>query len=548
MKKEWLWLSLLPLAVAGCFVLLIVLVENLQQRLVDEKKLALARTASDLSELLADQQPRVDDQSVYRSVGIETRLVLDGRFDDWPALQPEVLGLSYLLEIQFAYTAETLNYELRTGADDRFLYLHYRIMDDFVVYRAVNHPSVHRNDHIQLAFLDSDARFRRFTIAATQPGYVEAMEIGGNGRALRALPQINGRWLATENGYNVELQIPRQLLSDRFSTLVSDVDNESDRTIRCMIGRSHTADENQLGYLVSSPTMLEKMLKRQQEQGELALASFEASMNRLRLQVLVAAGLAMAVALILVMLMARRMHRLQHEAQTEIERIRQYNDYLEKMAGRLSHELQTPVSVIRSSIEHLLAGEGEGSVYVDRASEGVQRLATILEKMAEARRLEEALDEDEIIRFNLADVVGGCVEGYRLAWPDVTFDLSIEADDVPVTGIPELLAQAFDKIVDNAVEFSDSTPIRVRLTIEDNNAVLRVMNEGPRLPVKSGDELLESMVSVRDDKGSHLGLGLYVAKTIAEYHGGEIRLTNREDVDGVIATLCVPILRLTARL
>jgi len=548
MKKEWLWLSLLPLAVAGCFVLLIVLVENLQQRLVDEKKLALARTASDLSELLADQQPRVDDQSVYRSVGIETRLVLDGRFDDWPALQPEVLGLSYLLEIQFAYTAETLNYELRTGADDRFLYLHYRIMDDFVVYRAVNHPSVHRNDHIQLAFLDSDARFRRFTIAATQPGYVEAMEIGGNGRALRALPQINGRWLATENGYNVELQIPRQLLSDRFSTLVSDVDNESDRTIRCMIGRSHTADENQLGYLVSSPTMLEKMLKRQQEQGELALASFEASMNRLRLQVLVAAGLAMAVALILVMLMARRMHRLQHETQTEIERIRQYNDYLEKMAGRLSHELQTPVSVIRSSIEHLLAGEGEGSVYVDRASEGVQRLATILEKMAEARRLEEALDEDEIIRFNLADVVGGCVEGYRLAWPDVTFDLSIEADDVPVTGIPELLAQAFDKIVDNAVEFSDSTPIRVRLTIEDNNAVLRVMNEGPRLPVKSGDELLESMVSVRDDKGSHLGLGLYVAKTIAEYHGGEIRLTNREDVDGVIATLCVPILRLTARL
>jgi len=256
----------------------------------------------------------------------------------------------------------------------------------------------------------------------------------------------------------------------------------------------------------------------------------------------------MAVALILVMLMARRMHRLQHETQTEIERIRQYNDYLEKMAGRLSHELQTPVSVIRSSIEHLLAGEGEGSVYVDRASEGVQRLATILEKMAEARRLEEALDEDEIIRFNLADVVGGCVEGYRLAWPDVTFDLSIEADDVPVTGIPELLAQAFDKIVDNAVEFSDSTPIRVRLTIEDNNAVLRVMNEGPRLPVKSGDELLESMVSVRDDKGSHLGLGLYVAKTIAEYHGGEIRLTNREDVDGVIATLCVPILRLTARL
>ena len=168
--------------------------------------------------------------------------------------------------------------------------------------------------------------------------------------------------------------------------------------------------------------------------------------------------------------------------------------------------------------------------------------------MSEARRLEEALDEDEIVRFNLVEAVKGCVEGYCLAFPGQVFEMKIEAEDVPVTGIPELIAQCLDKIVDNAVEFSTAPTIRVSLTIEDNWALVRVMNEGPELPAARIGSLFESMVSVRQTGVDHLGLGLYVAKTIIEYHGGEITLKNNDDLTGVVTAVRLPILRLTAKL
>ena len=74
--------------------------------------------------------------------------------------------------------------------------------------------------------------------------------------------------------------------------------------------------------------------------------------------------------------------------------------------------------------------------------------------MSEARHLEETLDEDEIIRFDLVTAVKGCFEGYRLVYPEYELDLIVESSEIPVTGIPELIAQCLDKIVDNAVEFS----------------------------------------------------------------------------------------------
>ena len=123
-----------------------------------------------------------------------------------------------------------------------------------------------------------------------------------------------------------------------------------------------------------------------------------------------------------------------------------------------------------------------------------------------------------------------------------------EAEDVPVTGIPELIAQCLDKIVDNAVEFSTAPTIRVSLSIEGEWALVRVMNEGPELPAARIGSLFESMVSVRQPGVDHLGLGLYVAKTIIEYHGGEITLKNNDDLTGVVAAVRLPILRLTAKL
>lgn len=556
-----------------------------------EQKAALQRAADSIAAMLGEHelflhQAGDTSQRSYVASSMSAAPVLDGRTDDWSAIETQVIGLGNLVEINDSYTTASLTYHLRIGSFGDFVYLHYEVSDDFVVYREINHPSVHRNDHVQLAFVDGNGLFRRYTLAATQPGHIEAMEIGGNGRALRSDPLIAGRWLATERGYNLELQIPEDKLTSAFSTLVADVDTESDRSLRYLVGRSSTGSVEDLGHLVMAPTALQSTLEKLPWEaeiydrqgrwlaGDMTLPDAEKLSARAiiysdgsptgevrlqsnspqlagypheRLLLLFGAGVLLSMAASA--LLARHIQGREREAQREVDRTGQYNDYLERMASRLNHELQTPVSVIRSSIEHMQAQGDDASVYVSRAAEGANRLTSILSKMSEARRLEEALDEDEIRRFDLVEVVLGCVAGYELAYPLVNFECLAEAETLPITGIPELIAQAFDKLIDNAVEFSDGGVVRVRLNLEKGEACLRVLNEGRLLPEGSSENLFESMVSVREaDRETHLGLGLYVARTITAYHGGALHLSNRDDVSGVVATMRLPILRLTAKL
>lgn len=236
-----------------------------------------------------------------------------------------------------------------------------------------------------------------------------------------------------------------------------------------------------------------------------------------------------------------------------VSRLKQYNTYLEDMSRRLAHELRTPVTVVRSSLDNLSMQEmdEEKRVYVERANEGVQRLASILTSMSEATRLEETLDTAEQEKFDLTEVVSGCVQGYEIAYPDQPFVADIETGSIRLDGIPDLIAQMLDKLVSNAVEFArDNTPVKVRLTLEADYAVIRVINDGPGLPDSMRDRLFDSMVSVRDKDagdGSHLGLGLYIARIIAEFHGGYIHAGDREDARGVIVTVQLPVIRLTGR-
>ena len=65
---------------------------------------------------------------------------------------------------------------------------------------------------------------------------------------------------------------------------------------------------------------------------------------------------------------------------------------------------------------------------------------------------------------------------------------------------------------------------------------LSVFNQGPPLPANMQDRLFESMISVRDRQSQaepHLGLGLYIVRLIAGFHGARATAWNREDGSGV---------------
>ena len=225
-----------------------------------------------------------------------------------------------------------------------------------------------------------------------------------------------------------------------------------------------------------------------------------------------------------------------------LRQLADYNDYLRSLASKLSHELRTPLAIVTSSLDNLEHEDLDqaSAGYTARAKDGAERLRRILSAMSEASRVEELMEHAEAERFDLRAVLGSTVSAYRDVYEDRLFKFDCELDEATIEGSPELVIQMLDKLVDNAAEFSSSGGvITIGLAVRGENYVLSVENPGPPLPERMRSQLFDSMVSVRssrDDK--HLGLGLYVAKLIAEGHGGAINAKNTES--GVRFSVSVP--------
>ncbi|VAW85281.1 hypothetical protein MNBD_GAMMA16-125 [hydrothermal vent metagenome] len=236
-----------------------------------------------------------------------------------------------------------------------------------------------------------------------------------------------------------------------------------------------------------------------------------------------------------------------------LNRLNQYNQYLEGMSSKLSHELRTPIAIIRSSLDNFDQAENanEASLYVARAREGIERLSTILTRMSEATRLEQTLQQEEYSIFELLPIIKSCVSGYQLAYPGTSIILSNllsqTAGPVNIKGTPDLIAQLLDKLVNNAIDFSiTDTPITIELSHTANEIKLGVFNQGRHLPDNMKDSLFNSMVSIRHQrsKDPHLGLGLYVVRLITQHHRGRVFAYNVEQPKGVRFCVTFPVSRI----
>jgi dedicated sortase system histidine kinase len=226
-----------------------------------------------------------------------------------------------------------------------------------------------------------------------------------------------------------------------------------------------------------------------------------------------------------------------------LQQLGDYNEYLRTLASKLSHELRTPLAIVTSSLENLEheALSESSAEYTARAREGADRLRRILSAMSEASRVEELMSSMETDSFDMCNVLNSTIAAYRDVYPERTFQFDCDLSSAVTTGSPELLVQMLDKLVDNAVDFSnDADTIVLGLEETDSWLFLSIANPGPPLPERMRTQLFDSMVSMRSgDNSRHLGLGLYVARLIAEGHGGRIAAENV--ADGVVFTVRLPL-------
>lgn len=248
---------------------------------------------------------------------------------------------------------------------------------------------------------------------------------------------------------------------------------------------------------------------------------------------------------------------------TAVNRLSEYNHYLESMSSRLSHELRTPIAVVKTSLENLSLQEEQrpqneqlNNPYIERAQNGINTLNLILTNMSEATRLEQMLATTEKTDFDLTVIIKGCISGYQQIYPSTKFIFNCEesyakTNTFMLHGSPEHIVQLLDKVVSNGVEFSQDNIITLELKNSPSNighVELLISNNGILLPEQLSESLFDSMVSLRDRNAKaynkndvpHLGLGLYISRLICQFHHGKIRAYNHNNPDGVTVNISLP--------
>jgi two-component system sensor histidine kinase ChvG len=228
-----------------------------------------------------------------------------------------------------------------------------------------------------------------------------------------------------------------------------------------------------------------------------------------------------------------------------LEKLKQHNGFLENMPRTLRHEINNPLNTLSTSLQNLADEHPDidSSKYLESAKRGVHRIGSIVQNLADAANLEEALEAEELEEIDLNELLASYVANCGASHDDVAFEYSGSSNPAIVLVSDFRIEQMLDKLVDNAVDFHrNDTPIRVHLECFGDIVQIAVANRGPALPEAKLQSIFDSMVSHRGpDNRLHFGLGLHVVRIIAEHHGGTAMAANLEDHSGVALLIRLPL-------
>lgn len=233
-----------------------------------------------------------------------------------------------------------------------------------------------------------------------------------------------------------------------------------------------------------------------------------------------------------------------------LEKLKQQDEHREQMADNLEHEMRTPLAGVAASLKNLDHELGEASPrireYLSWAEQDVMRLEDLLTSIREATTLRDALQQASQETFDLGKALSIWLShGWQQTRPDVSFKYRPPEEAVLVQGDPVRLRQALDKLVENAVSFHlKDTAVEIFLTSDLKSISVQVVNQGGTIEPALHSQIFNSMVSSRKEKDAHphLGLGLYIVRTIIQYHGGTVSVCNLSDGrDGVVFTMTFPV-------
>jgi len=234
-----------------------------------------------------------------------------------------------------------------------------------------------------------------------------------------------------------------------------------------------------------------------------------------------------------------------------LERLQLAFDSQRRFMADASHELRTPVAIIQGEADVALSRPDRAAEDYRESIEVMQRasrkLTQIVQNLFLLARGDAGHYPISMSRFYLGEVVAGCIRAMRSLAQARGVELSCSApEDTIIVGDEELIQRLVLNLIENAVKFTPSGGrVQAEVRSDDGHSTIRVSDTGPGIPPEDQSRIFERFFRgdrARPQNGG-AGLGLPIARWIAEIHGGELRLEH-SDAGGSVFVAELPSSRL----
>jgi signal transduction histidine kinase len=219
---------------------------------------------------------------------------------------------------------------------------------------------------------------------------------------------------------------------------------------------------------------------------------------------------------------------------TMLDRLQGLIGNLKQVSVDIAHDLRTPISRMRQKLELVRSGADNISAYkvaIDASIDEIDDIADTFDSLLRISEIEAGARKAKFVEVelygllaNIADALEAVAEArnHRLIPP-----APVESP-IKVRGDRRLLNQLFVNLIENSiVHCASAAEIRIELSSDNGEAIVRVRDTGPGIPMMEQEKVFRRLYRVeksRTTRGSGLGLSLVAA--ITELHGAKIALSD----------------------
>lgn len=230
------------------------------------------------------------------------------------------------------------------------------------------------------------------------------------------------------------------------------------------------------------------------------------------------------------------------QLQKDIEQEKEREKVQTQFFRAVSHELKTPLTIIKGELEGMIYEVGEykdKEKYLKHCLKVANDMESLIKEILSVAMIKEEnfkLNEKE---FNIANTIINVLKKYQGIAEDKEIEIITNIQkEYNFTGDERLLENAISNIVSNAVMYS---PKKEKVFIEFKSNMVRIENTGIHIENKDLEQLFNPFFRVDRARSRYTGgsgLGLYIVKTIFDYHNISYKIENSQN--GILFTIKLP--------